>query len=94
MRARHLKIFGHVQGVCYRDGAVTKARQLGLTGWVRNCGDGSVEALVAGEPAGVEAFIEWAWEGPPAAQVDHIEIKAQELEAEPTGFVRLPTHGG
>jgi acylphosphatase len=91
MTARHLMIDGKVQGVYFRDSAVAKALELGVNGWVRNCSDGKVEALVAGDDEGVEAFVSWAWEGPPAARVDHVEIEEIELEVEPPGFVRLPS---
>jgi len=67
--ARQLSITGKVQGVFYRDWTVDTARSLGLTGWVRNRMDGSVEALVQGEGADVERFIALAHEGPPAARV-------------------------
>lgn len=91
MSARHLFIHGRVQGVCYRDSAMVKALELGVNGWVRNCYDGTVEALVSGEADDVEAFIDWAWQGPSAARVNHIEVEKVELEVEPLGFVRLPT---
>lgn len=91
MAARHLLIDGKVQGVYYRDSAVAKAQELGVNGWVRNCSDGKVEALVAGLDEDVEAFVSWVWEGPPAARVDHVEIEVIELEVEPPGFVRLPS---
>ena len=89
--AQHLLIHGKVQGVYFRDSAVAKAREIGVNGWVRNCGDSQVEAMVSGEPGDVEAFISWVWEGPPAARVEHIEIEFIELEVEPSGFVRLPS---
>jgi acylphosphatase len=48
---------------------------LGLTGWVRNCRDGSVEALATGPAAAVQALIEWAQRGPALARVDGVEVK-------------------
>ncbi len=50
--AKHLRISGWVQGVGYRDWLVTRARGLGLSGWVRNRSDGSVEALIGGDASG------------------------------------------
>jgi acylphosphatase len=49
-----------------------EADRLGVTGWVRNCRDGSVEAIVDGAPRAVEAIIAWAHRGPPAAQVARV----------------------
>ena len=72
--ARHLVIHGRVQGVFYRGWAVQTARALGLAGWVRNRRDGTVEAVVQGDEQSVESFIERAKEGPPAAQVEGIEV--------------------
>ncbi|MBC2777805.1 acylphosphatase [Parasphingopyxis marina] len=73
MIARHLIIHGRVQGVFYRDWTVETARRLGLTGWVRNRRDGTVEAVVQGEDEAVERFIEMAKDGPPRAGVKHID---------------------
>jgi len=70
---RHLVITGRVQGVWYRESMRLEAERLGVTGWVRNRHDGVVEAVVQGEEATVEAIIAWAWEGPPAAEVENIE---------------------
>lgn len=82
---RRLKISGRVQGVCYRASAIDEARRIGVDGWVRNCRDGSVEALVAGASEKVEAFIEWCRVGPPAAQVARVEIFAADFPETP-GF--------
>ena len=57
MIARHLMIHGRVQGVWYRAWTVETARGLGLTGWVRNRTDGSVEAVIEGEDASVAQFM-------------------------------------
>ena len=77
---RHLQIFGMVQGVGFRYRFMEEAQYLGLTGWVRNRRGGSVEAMVAGAPESVEALIAWARRGPPAAQVDRVEVNAAEGE--------------
>ena len=85
--ARLLRIHGRVQGVYYRASAQEEALRLGLSGWVRNRSDGSVEALVAGCDADVECFIRWAWQGPAAARVVDIEI--QPAEAPEAGPFRM-----
>jgi acylphosphatase len=79
--ARHLVIHGRVQGVFYRGWAVGKARELGLAGWVRNRGDGTVEAVVEGDESAVERFIALAREGPPAASVERIDVSEVEPAA-------------
>lgn len=87
--ARHLLIHGKVQGVYYRASAEQEALMLGLSGWVRNRGTGEVEAVVYGPEEDVEAFIDWAREGPPAAEVTRVEISTAEPPGE--GFRILPT---
>ncbi len=72
--AKHLKIDGLVQGVGYRDAMCREADRLGVTGWVRNCRDGSVEAMVDGAPAALDAIIAWARRGPPAARVSNVTV--------------------
>ena len=74
--SRQLRIEGRVQGVFYRASLVDKARRLGLAGWVRNRRDGSVEAVVQGEPAAVQTLIDWAHQGPPRAQVSAVQVSA------------------
>ncbi len=91
---RHLIIHGHVQGVGYRWSLRTQALRLQLTGWVRNRQDGRVEALIFGLPEAVEALTHWAHQGPPAAQVNRIDVTdsltVQEHEM-PMGFEQRPT---
>ena len=86
---RHLIIRGRVQGVWYRESMRLEANRLGITGWVRNRRDGSVEAMLQGETARVDALIAWAWQGPPAAKVTHIDIA--EGQGDYTDFQKLNT---
>ncbi|MCS6797081.1 MAG: acylphosphatase [Myxococcota bacterium] len=69
----HIVVRGRVQGVYFRASAQREARQLGLTGWIKNRPDGSVEALVEGEEDDVKAFLAWAQHGPSTARVDKVE---------------------
>lgn len=75
MEVRHLLITGRVQGVWYRASMAQEAQRLGVTGWVRNRSDGSVEAMVAGTAEQVAAIMNWARHGPPAAQVEHVAVE-------------------
>ena len=70
---RRLAITGRVQGVGFRLYMERKARGLGVTGWVRNRRDGSVEAMVQGNPEAIAAIIDWAHHGPPGALVSGLE---------------------
>jgi len=89
--AKRLIVSGRVQGVSYRASFEAQARALGLSGWVRNRSDGSVEALVAGDPAAVERIIAWAWDGPSRAAVAHVEVSETDDEAEVSGFTVRPS---
>lgn len=90
---RLLQIHGRVQGVGFRDALRREALARGCTGWVRNRRDGSVEALVAGEAAAVEAVIAWSRQGPPAARVSGVfaEPAAGDMDRGSTSFDWLPT---
>ncbi len=68
-------IQGKVQGVFYRVHTQQEALRLGLRGWVRNMADGSVEALLEGEPDPIGKMIEWFKKGPPLARVDQVTTK-------------------
>lgn len=69
-----LKITGRVQGVAYRYSTMLKARELGLTGMVRNEPDGSVYAEIEGQEPQLQAMMEWCREGPPYAVVQQVQI--------------------
>jgi acylphosphatase len=73
-----LRVRGRVQGVGFRRSLEIKARALDLAGWVRNRADGSVEALLAGDPDAVAELCEWARSGPPMARVDALETSESE----------------
>jgi acylphosphatase len=75
---RRLAIRGIVQGVWFRESMRQEAERLGVTGWVRNRADGSVEAVVQGTPETVESLLAWARRGPPQARVDGVEVAAAE----------------
>ncbi len=85
-----VRIYGKVQGVWFRAWTAREAQFLGLSGWVRNRSDGSVEAVFQGDGAVVAEMIARCRSGPPAARVDRIE-ESPELEPVPAGFVQKPT---
>ena len=73
--AKRIVLTGRVQGVGFRYALADEARSRGLSGWVRNRRDGSVEAVICGPAAEVAALAAWARRGPPAARVESIEIE-------------------
>jgi acylphosphatase len=85
VRARVL-ISGRVQGVGFRFAARQEAQQQGLSGWVRNRADGSVEAVVEGEGAGVQACLAWCRRGPRGAVVTDVQVTWEPYQGEPQGF--------
>jgi acylphosphatase len=86
---RRLAITGVVQGVWYRESMRLEAERLGVTGWVRNRADGSVEAVVQGSAAAVEAMQRWACRGPEQARVERVE--ASPAEGDFAAFDKRPT---
>ena len=85
--ARHVRVTGRVQGVFFRAWTCDEARTLGVTGWVRNCSDGSVEAHVEGNAGDVEGLIDLMREGPPGARVEHVEVTTADPEGRGGFFV-------
>jgi acylphosphatase len=82
-------VSGRVQGVFYRASTRQRAQELGCRGYARNLPDGRVEVLAIGEPAAVQALIEWLRLGPPAAHVTDVnctEVAVGEVGEMPNGF--------
>ena len=90
LEALHFAIRGRVQGVGFRYAMITEASRLGLTGWVRNRRDGSVEAMVAGPPDAVQHLLDWSRRGPPAAIVHSVDSFA--AEGRFNSFQQWPTY--
>ena len=86
---RHAIVRGRVQGVGFREYLRREAERQGVTGWVRNRRDGTVEAMVHGSPDDVAQVLDWMRRGPPGARVTDVQVNeaAGEFEA----FEHLPT---
>lgn len=85
-----IEITGRVQGVGFRESLRAVATALTVNGWVRNCADGSVEAVLQGAEPDVERVIAWCHNGPPGANVKF--VKADLIESAETfiAFTRWP----
>lgn len=73
-------VHGRVQGVFFRHSCQREAAGRSVAGWVRNRPDGAVEAVFEGPRDQVEAMVEWARSGPPAAVVQHVEMLDEPAE--------------
>jgi acylphosphatase len=71
---RRVLVSGRVQGVFFRDACRQAARRERVSGWVRNRGDGRVEACFEGEPDAVARLVAWCRQGPPRAHVHDVEV--------------------
>jgi len=71
---RRVRVHGRVQGVWFRGATQRRARALGVSGWVRNLPDGTVEAVFEGPPAAVERALAFCREGPSGARVERLEV--------------------
>ena len=91
MQTVRLRISGRVQGVGYRDWAMQMAGSLGLTGWVRNRKDGSVETMVSGDEAKIDRFVDACKSGPSLAFVIAVKVEPAAMEPGLSGFSQLPT---
>jgi acylphosphatase len=75
---KRVQIEGRVQGVFFRDACAREARAHGVNGFVRNRGDGSVEAAFEGDPAAVDHMVTWCHHGPPRAAVTAVVARTEE----------------
>jgi acylphosphatase len=91
MAARQIRVSGRVQGVGFRASLQDEARKLGISGWVRNRRDGTVEAVLQGAPESLAALIAWARRGPPGSRVTDVKESAADDEAAHAGFELRPT---
>lgn len=78
MVRRRVIVEGRVQGVFFRDSCQRQARSAGLSGWVRNCPDGTVEAVLEGDRAAVEQVVAWMRTGPSSAEVTAVRASTEE----------------
>ena len=84
---RRVVVHGRVQGVFFRESARREASRQGVSGWVRNTPEGTVEAVFEGEREAVERLVGFAEEGPEAAEVE----RAETFEEEPEGLAGFET---
>ena len=82
----HVFVTGKVQGVYYRQNTMETAKAHGVTGWVRNLPDSSVEAIFEGDESGVKLVIEWCKKGPPKAQVENVDSSFENFTGEFSDF--------
>ena len=86
--AKRVRVTGRVQGVFFRAWTRDEAQTLRVTGWVRNCPDGSVEAQLEGREEAVEELIDLMREGPPDATVENVTVAEADEEGSGTFSVR------
>jgi acylphosphatase len=87
----HMVIYGHVQGVFFRQSTKRKAESVGVSGWVRNRTDGTVEVVAEGPIAAVDRLASWCEQGPEMARVDCVDRVDEEPAGVPEGFDVRPT---
>ena len=87
----HLMISGRVQGVGFRESMKMVAEALEVTGWVRNRGDGDVEATVQGDEPAVDQLVAWCGSGPPGANVRFVDARLVETSETFIAFSRWAT---
>ena len=77
---RRVRASGRVQGVFFRDSVRREADRRGVSGWARNCGDGTVEAVFEGPQDAVSALVDFCRAGPGHSQVDQLDVEPEEPE--------------
>ncbi len=86
MKAVQVRVRGRVQGVWFRASTRAEAERLGVRGWVRNLGDGSVEARLQGDARSVDEMVAWCRVGPSGASVSDVEVADVPADDALTGF--------
>ncbi len=87
MKIFRVHIIGNVQGVFFREYTRRRAETLGITGWVRNRSDGSVEALISGDESQTKKMLEWFYQGSPASSVYNVIIEETAYPPENNAFL-------
>ncbi len=82
----HVTVSGRVQGVCFRSATQQQARLGNVSGWVRNCPDGTVEAVFEGDPESVDSMVAWCHEGPSFASVSGVQAAEEPYRGEFSSF--------
>lgn len=82
----HIYVSGRVQGVFYRSNTLKRAKELGITGWVKNLEDGRVEIVAEGEEEKLKKLIEWCKIGPVMAKVRDLEVRIEPVTGEFKSF--------
>jgi acylphosphatase len=85
----YVRVRGVVQGVGFRHATLRRAHALGITGWVANVADGSVEAVLQGTANQVDRMLEWMRRGPPSARVTECISEERLVEKR---FARFEQH--
>jgi acylphosphatase len=85
----HIFVYGDVQGIFFRANAVKAAVRLGVTGWVRNRADGSVEIVAEGDKTALQTLCEWCNYGAPGATVDKVESEWKKFTGEFDTFIAM-----
>lgn len=86
MKRVRIRVYGDVQGVFFRHFTKKVAKKLGLAGWCRNEGDGSVLILVEGDEESIEEFEAWSHKGSPMAVVNKVDIAEEKYQGQEEGF--------
>ena len=81
-----IMVRGRVTGVFFRAATQREAKRLGITGWVRNRNDASVEILAEGEEDSIKEIVSWAHHGPSAARVENVDVRYRSYSGEYSDF--------
>jgi acylphosphatase len=82
----YARVHGRVQGVGFRYATLGRARRLGVTGYVRNCPDGTVEVLAEGSPSALQSLLKWLRQGPSYSHVTKVDHQRRPATGSYTDF--------